>query len=357
MMKNNFKKLVLGLMLSLVFINLAMAQGEDSKYSITTNGLVKSYTDGSEQKELVVFKPDVVFKGKYEASTVSGESRFMVRNSRLGFRGNANEAISYRFMLELSSEGNFSVLDLFAVAKITNRLSATFGQGSIPIFNSYTISPGKLDYANRPFVGKYFTGSRDIGLTLNYKIKKEGYPIALEAGVYNGTGINNPVWSKKKSYGARLSFGELSHGVRVTAKTYRSNVLENQDLCFWGADFRYKADRFKVETEFLNKYNFYDEQNLFASYVQGSYKIPLVSNAFKYIEPLARWDGMGYNMLTDGLGVNRLTVGVNFTLNTRYITSKILLDYEHYFNREIMPMFTNDEMAENKLSVELLIFF
>lgn len=356
-MKCNVANLLVFSILTLLSINISFAQESDEGYKITNKGLVKTSYEDTVKKELVVFKPELIFKVKYEAGTESSESRFIVRNSRLGFSGNANEFVSYKFMLELSSEGNFSVLDLYGSVKISDRLKANFGQGSIPLYNSYTISPSQLDYANRPFVGKYFVSTRDIGLTLNYQLKKEGYPIGLEGGVYNGTGINNPVWATKKSYGARVTFGELSKGVRVTAKSYRSNLTDTLNLCYWGADFRYKAERFKVETEIMNKYNYYDKNNLFASYMQGAYIIPVVSNAFKYIEPMVRWDAMGYNVLDDGFGVNRLTFGVNFIFNTKNIISKIILDYEHYFHREILPMFTTDEMAENKLSVELLIYF
>ena len=353
------KKLVIVTLLLILTTEIQLfAQEQTSKYTITEKGIVKKiYTGDTLKKELLVFAPEVVFKGKYEFNTESSESRFTVRNSRLGIVGNLSQMISYKFMLELSSEGKFNVLDLYARFKPTDRLILTLGQGSIPLYNSYTISPGPLHFANRPFIGKYFAPTREIGFTAKYLIKKNGFPIAFEAGIYNGSGINNPEWTKTPSYAGRIEFGELAKGVRVTAKAFKTQK-NDEDIVYYGADFRYKAKRFFIETEVMEKYNI-DNKNssLFATYVQGGYLFPLKSKTFAGIEPVARWDAMGQNISKRGFGVNRMTLGVDILFNTAPLTTVVRLNYEQYFRNYKLPVFTSDEMDQNKATIEVLIYF
>ncbi len=102
------------------------------------------------------FKVDGTLKNKFEYSTESNMSRFSVRNSRIGVSGNINPYSAYRVQVELSNEGKFSVLDLSGTLKPIEGLSVTLGQTSIPLFNSYVVSPGTMMFANRAFLGKYF---------------------------------------------------------------------------------------------------------------------------------------------------------------------------------------------------------
>lgn len=331
---------------------------ESTKYKFNEQGLVKtSYMTDSTSRDLVVLRPEVVFKGKYEVDTETGQSRFSVRNSRLGILGNLSKLISYKFLLELSSDGKFNVLDLYAKINPFKGFSVTFGQCSIPLYNGYTISPGALDYANRPFVGKYFESTRDIGINVNYVVKQTGFPIAIEAGVYNGSGINNPKWETTPSYGGRVLFGDMKKGFRATAKTYLTKKADTLNLIFWGADLRYQGRNFKIESEVMGKYNRYNEKTMFATYVQGCYTFPLKSKTFRGIEPLLRWDAMGYDIADRGFGVNRATGGLNLIFNTKPFTSVLRVNYEHYFRNYSMKEFTSDEMDHSKATVELLIYF
>ncbi|MEG2849070.1 MAG: hypothetical protein RR880_02425, partial [Bacteroidales bacterium] len=190
---------------------------------------------------------------------------------RLGIVGGVNKFISYKFLMELSADGKFNILDLYAKITPAKGLSITLGQCPIPLYNGYTISPGQLDYANRPFIGKYFESTRDIGINVNYVIKQTGFPIAFEAGVYNGAGINNPKWTSTPSYGGRLLFGDLKKGFRATAKTYITKKSDTLNLVYWGADLRYQGKNYKIEGEVMNKYNRYNEKSLFSAYLQGGY--------------------------------------------------------------------------------------
>lgn len=304
------------------------------------------------------FQPDMVLKGKYEFNTDNGKSRFSVRNTRVGLKGKFAPFMSYRLQLELSDNGSFKVLDLYAKFTPVKGLDIIAGQGSVPIFNGYTTSPGSLMFSNRPFIGKYFTSSRDIGVNVSYKLKQKGFPIAVEAGVYNGNGINNPAWNYDVAYGGRLLFGGMK-GFRTTVKAMKMEKSESKDFFFWGADVRYKGDKWLLEAEVMERHNYFSKESLFASYIQSSYTFPCSCTYLKGVEPALRWDAMGYDVMDNGFGVNRVTAGVNFNVDMKPFRAVFRVNYDHYFNREgvVIPDFSNEEDNHNKLSLEFMLLF
>lgn len=354
-------------MLSAVAI---MAQ--DATYKFTNQGLIKSVVnENGTVEQYNVFKPIVLFKSKYELSTTDGEGRFSVRHATLGTRGQISKTLSYCYHIDFSTENKITVLDLYARLTPTDRWTFTLGQQYHPLFNSWTVAPNDVDYVNRPFVGKYFASSRDIGFTAKYALKKEGFPINLEYGVYNGTSINNPTWNSSMVQGGRVEFGSVKKGFRTTAKFFISRNNEDGKDLYWGADMRYTCDAFKVESEVMTKNmpsidiccvepgkSFYIPGTLSAAYVQAMYRVNTKGNSFKRIEPLLRWDVMGYDILERGAGANRLTAGFNFVMNTA-LTSILRINYEQYFNNsmDMSALFKDPHYNQNKLALEYLLFF
>ena len=199
----------------------AMAQNADYKFVDGT--LVKSVqnADGTVTK-YNVFKPIVLVKAKFEHSTEDAASKFSIRHATLGVRGDVSQKLSYMYHIDFCTENKITVLDLYIRAKLSNRLTLTLGQQYHPLFNSWTVAPNDVDYINRPFVGKYFASSRDIGVTAKYALKQEGFPINLEYGVYNGTGINNPTWNNSMVTGGRIELGSVKKGFRSTVKYFKA---------------------------------------------------------------------------------------------------------------------------------------
>lgn len=337
---------------------------EATAYKLSNKGVIKTVTDGEEEKSYNVLKPILMLKSKYELGTEEGYSRFTVRNSRLGIQGDLNCKLSYKFMVDWAADGKFSVLDLYAVYKPSNRLSFTLGQQGLSLYNSWTISPNALDYVNRPFVGKYFISSRDMGLAMKYALKKDGFPINLELGIYNGSGINNPTWNKGLATGGRLEFGSTKQSFRASVKFYNQRNEGYTDL-YYGGDLRYENSTFKVEGEYLKKKygevleGVYSPEYLSATYLEALFKIGSRNKSIKRFEPAIRWDAMGYDVFNRGFGVNRITAGINMVLNTGAVNSVVRLNYEQYFNNsmDLSALFKTDRYNENKLSLELLIVF
>ena len=345
-------------------ISFNLYSQDHSSYKLTSKGLVKTVetTDGID--EYNVLKPIMVLKSNYQLGTETGDSRFAVESARLGVQGDASKLFSYRFLVDFCASNKVNVLDLYVVFKPLERLSFTFGQQGLSLYNPWTVSPNSVEYINSPFVGKYFTSSRDIGLSMKYAIKKDGFPINLELGVYNGSGINNPTWNKALATGGRIEFGSAKQGFRATAKFFNQRKDGYADL-FAGADVRYENPQFKIEAEYMSKKygkraeGVYSPAYLGATYLEGMYKIKLNNKVFKRVEPLLRWDAMGYDVFDKGFGVNRLTAGMNFILNTGAITSMVKLNYEQYFNstKDLSAVYKSEFDNQNKLSVEYLMFF
>ena len=309
---------------------------------------------------------DGTLKTRIEMSTDSGMIRFNVRNTRFGFRGNISEELSYRVQMELSNEGVFQILDIYGTLKPTKNFSFLLGQQLIPFENSYIITPSELMFANRTFVGKFFTpGTRDIGAVAQYKFSIGGFPMEGQIGLFNGGRINNPTWTSRPSFACRLIAGSMD-GFRASAKVYKyyreplPNVSE-LNILLTGTDVHYDNNRLRVEAELMNRHSYNDGLDLSGAYIQGAYTVGLPNaKMFNCLTPVLRWDAMGYDFWKSSFDVNRLTAGINFGLTIIPFDSLIRINYEQYFVPDglVFPDFDNlQHVADNKLTVELLIKF
>ena len=309
------------------------------------------------------FTPSITFDGllksKFEYAEETKTSRFSVRNSRLGIKGDVTSFVSYRAMAELSDEGDFKVLDLYGAINLLDGLTIKIGQSGIPVHNSYTTSPGSIMFANRPFIGKYFTfGTRDIGVSATSDFKISNFPVGIDAAMFNGNTINDPIWTDSPSFVTRLRIGNMK-GFRTTAKLYKLPKSDLLDFMIYGADLRYEGNNWKVETELMHRKNKVDNDKLTGAYLQGAYWFPLKNGKlFKNMIPTARWDAMGSNQTDTDIDVNRLTLGLGFSFTNAPFDSLIRIDYEFYFTENDLPILNvYEEMSSNKLSVELLLTF
>lgn len=304
------------------------------------------------------FTVDGTLKNKFEYATGTDVSRFTVRNSRIGIKGNINTFSSYRAQVELSDEGKFKVLDLSGTISPVEGLSFTMGQTSIPLFNNYIVSPSEMMFANRAFLGKYFISRRDLGINAKYKFNLGTVPANLEFGLYNGNAINDPVWKKNMSMGGRVILGNME-GLRFSAKIYDYPNNDSTHFVFYGADLRYEINNFKVETEIMKSDSRTELNNdMLSYYFQSAYRVPVKSKFFDYFLPAARWDAIDERFDEKGFDTNRLTVGLGLGFNEEKFSSIIRLDYEWYFINNSMSIFDkNDQMDSDKLTLELLFTF
>ncbi|MEA5005068.1 MAG: hypothetical protein VB022_01525 [Rikenellaceae bacterium] len=306
----------------------------------------------------VSFSIDATLKTRYEWATETSTSRFSVRNSRLGLSGKVTSQLSYRAQLELSSDGKFEVLDLYGNFSLPSGFIFSLGQTSIPLFNASQITPSQMVFANRSFVGKFNTGSRDIGLLTTFNRDMAGVPVKMQFGIFNGTTINNPRWTGRFSFNGRVMLGG-DIGWRASAKFTRFPLSAEKDYMIYGADVRFASTLLKVEAEAMNRHNYYNDINRFTAYVETSIKFPINGDMIvKAIIPAIRWDGIGESLCNKGLDANRLTAGFSFALTEAPFNSLLRLDVEKYFiKREISDFSLYEELDSDKITLELLIVF
>lgn len=314
---------------------------------------------GQENDSTVVhsIKVDGTLKNKFEYASDTNMSRFSVRNSRVGVSGNILDIYAYRVQVELSDEGEFKVLDLSGTLKPFEGFSVTLGQTSIPLFNSYIVSPSEMMFANRAFLGKYFLSTRDLGILTRYDFSLGVVPTRLEFGLYNGNAINNPVWKREMSYGGRLTVGSMK-GARMSTKIYNYPNDETTHHLFYGIDARYEADKWKLEAEVMKRESKTEaHSDLLSYYVQGAYILPIKTKFFDFMQPALRWDAIDDTMGEDAFDVKRITAGLGFGFKENLFSSILRVDYEWYFVNNTLPIFVNDEMDSDKITVELLFTF
>ncbi|MDR2448738.1 MAG: hypothetical protein LBD52_02120 [Prevotellaceae bacterium] len=314
------------------------------------------------------WKLDGALKTKFEWGLNSGDVRFNLRNSRIGLSGNLSQYAAYRVQVELSNEGKFDILDGFITLNLLENGGIRLGQSSVPFENSYIITPSQSLFANRAFVGKFFTaGSRDIGAVAYYNTGG-AFPFLLEGGVFNGGKINNPQWTKRPSLALRLTMGSLEH-FRASVKAYRyaneaNNPDEEKDWLFWGADVSYRKKDYLLQAEVMNRYDYNAsrpaDKNFTGAYLQSAYifHYPCLK-LFHSITPAVRWDAMTYGLMRSGVDVHRVTAGLAFGLTDKPFDSCLRIDFEHYFvrseSRELAG--SEDHVSDNKLTLELLLVF
>ena len=288
-------------------------------------------------------------RGKYEYQTEEGEGRFQVRNARVSIEGNVTKVVSYKAEIDLSDEGQIKMLDAYTRLKPVRGLDFTIGQMRVPFTIDAHRSPHLQYFANRSFIAKQVGNVRDVGATLGYSFNV-GFPIKLEAGMFNGSGLTDQkdFWTNNINFSAKAQFF-LPRGFNITLSTQKIKP-DNVGIMMYDAGAYYHAHGWHVEAEYLYKHysdNAFDAVHSVDAFV--SYDIPLRKCFFKKISPLVRYDymsdhsdGMRYvdgeedtsgSLVVNDYQRSRLTGGVTLSLDLPFI-SDIKLNYEKYFYRE-----------------------
>ena len=288
-------------------------------------------------------------RGKYEYQTEEGEGRFQVRNARVSIEGNVTKVVSYNAEIDLSDEGQIKMLDAYTRLKPVRGLDFTIGQMRVPFTIDAHRSPHLQYFANRSFIAKQVGNVRDVGATLGYSFNV-GFPIKLEAGMFNGSGLTDQkdFWTNNINFSAKAQFF-LPRGFNITLSTQKIKP-DNVGIMMYDAGAYYHAHGWHVEAEYLYKHysdNAFDAVHSVDAFV--SYDIPLRKCFFKKISPLVRYDymsdhsdGMRYvdgeedtsgSLVVNDYQRSRLTGGVTLSLDLPFI-SDIRLNYEKYFYRE-----------------------
>ncbi len=299
-------------------------------------------TEGEKEKESYPVEVHGTIRSKYEYQTEEGEGRFEVRNARINVEGKLSEIISYKAEIDLCDEGTIKMLDAYTKLHPVKDLNFTIGQFRVPFTIDAHRSPHKQFFANRSFIAKQVGNVRDVGAALAYTVDA-GFPIILEAGLFNGSGLTNQknYWTNEVNYSVKAQF-MFPKGFNLTLSAQK--IKPSVAVMMYDAGAYWKNDNWRIEAEYLYKHyadNAFQAVHAFDSFI--SYSIKTRKGLIQSITPLVRYDFMTDH--SDGktndegkLTVNdykrsRLTGGVTLSLKKPFI-SDIRLNYEKYFYRD-----------------------
>ena len=159
-------------------------------------------------------------RSKYEYQTEEGEGRFEVRNARISVDGQLSPIILYKAEIDLCDEGKIKMLDAYTRLKPAKGLQFTIGQMRVPFTIDAHRSPHQQYFANRSFIAKQVGNVRDVGASLGYSMNV-GFPIILEAGLFNGSGLTNQkdYWTNSINYSAKAQMF-FPGGLNLTLSTH-----------------------------------------------------------------------------------------------------------------------------------------
>lgn len=305
----------------------------------------------AQEKATTDYRPNIhgTIRGKYEYQTEEGKGRFQVRNARISVDGNITPIISYKAEIDLCDEGSIKMLDAYTRLKPVKSLQFTIGQMRVPFTIDAHRSPHQQYFANRSFIAKQVGNVRDVGAAVGYDFNV-GFPIKLEAGMFNGSGLTNQkdFWTNNVNFSAKAQMF-FPHGFNLTLSTQKIRP-DHISVMMYDAGAYYHSRGWHVEAEYLLKtYADGAFDNVHAFNAFASYDFRLGKGALRYITPLVRYDymtdhsdGMRYKdgeedtegkLITNDYRRSRLTGGLTLSFSKPFI-SDIRINYEKYFYRD-----------------------
>ena len=300
------------------------------------------------QEERVDKTPKIggTLRAKYEYQTSEGEGRFEVRTARVNVSGDLSPYVSYKAEIDLCDEGSIKMLDAYTSIKPLPHWQFTIGQMRVPFTIDAHRSPHQQYFANRSFIAKQVGNIRDVGAKIGYRTQV-GFPIIVEAGIYNGSGLTDQkdFWTNNVNFSAKAQL-LLPFGVNMVLSAQKIKP-EAYSVMLYDAGINYHRGGLVAEAEYLYKHyasGSFHPVHAFDGFV--SYDVPIRTRLFTKVSPLARFDYMSNH--SDGkryvdskansegsLIVNdhrrsRVTGGVTRSFDKPF-TSDISINYEKYF--------------------------
>lgn len=317
------------------------------------------------QEKETDYRPEVhgTIRAKYENQFEEGNGRFEVRNARISLSGKVTPLMQYKAEIDLSDEGNIKMLDAYTRFAPLKDFQFTIGQMRVPFTIDAHRSPHQQYFANRSFIAKQAGNVRDVGATLGYRFNV-GFPIQLEGGLFNGSGLTNQkdFWGKQLNYSAKAQLF-LPEGFNLTLSVQKIRP-EATSVYLYDVGAYYHSYHWHVEAEYLRKRyenDAFQAVNVFDGFI--NYDHYLRKGLFRKLSFLARYDFMGDH--SDGTSGedgrlklsdskrHRLTGGVTLSLAKPFV-SDIRINYENYFYRKDAPVKVSEH---DKIVVEFMVRF
>jgi hypothetical protein len=298
------------------------------------------------------YNPEVsgCIRAKYEYNLNTEKHRYEVRNARFSVGGNINPIFEYKAEIDLSDEGVTKMLDAYVRIKALKNLNFTMGQMKIPFSTDNLRSPHQLLFSNRSFIAKRISKNlRDIGLLASYKLPIS-IPFTLEAGFFNGSGLNNPAWVNTLNYAFRTTIKPLKN-LSLTGDYY-AGKMDNNDIKMYDIGCSYQIGNFVIEAEYASK-NSVDtllkSNTSHAFFVYGLYHFEFKNKTIRRITPALRYDFYDKDNSNSTFEPGRITAGLTFGFS-KLTFADIRLNYEKYYYKTIANV-------DDKFTIEFIAKF
>lgn len=329
--------------------------------SLIVFGFVSSAFSQEEKEFSYIPQVGGTLRAKYEYQTDVKNSRFQVRDARVGVKGWLAPFLDYKAAINLSEKGKIRTHDLYTRFHIGEEFKVTAGQFRVPISVDAARSPHSRLFANRSFIAKQVGNVFDIGVKGSYQSKK--IPFGAEFGVYNGMdySLSDEVWLRHFLYVGRLNYNYKGLNIVAAAMTnkpdlYRINMYEG---CI-----SYTFDRFFFEGEFVYKdYLKTTTSSVYSYNIMGMYCLPIKSKYMNKLMFMGRFDAMtdnsdGFsdesgNLIIDDSARKRVSVGTTLAYHQK-VKAELRLNYEHYFYEDGVEIGPSDH---SKLVAEVMFYF
>lgn len=337
----------------------------DADSTVTTT----TTTTETTSREKFSFLPKVngTFRGFYQWSTATGQSRFTVRNARLSLSGAVLPKLDYYMQVDFCDAGSIRLLDVYARVKPAEGATVMLGQMRVPFSAAATRAPRDYYFADVELTA-VFGNLRSVGVKGCYTLPGS-FPLYIEGGVFNATDrSNHNVWQSALTYGVKTNVRlggfrpEVAFMSRVPGardKAVRINMLN--------ASLSWSCGGFFAEGEYIMRhYTGHSFDTSHAYSVFASWRWPVTLPMADALSAQLRFDGLtdastgalntDRTLDNDITGRRRLTVGATAHYNYRGVGAKFMLNFEQYFYNDHRNI--NISAADNsKLVAGLVVWF
>lgn len=287
------------------------------------------------------------FKGFYQTNLTKNTGEFTLNAARIGAKGSLNDLISYKVLVNFATLGSLStkknsdgsltevkakfgevLQDAAVTLNFEKNFTFTMGQFKVPFGTDNLRSPIQIDFVNRPLLTKVTPELRDIGGNFMYS-DESLIPIELQAGLFNGAGMNKVETDRTLNYAFRGVF-KIIPQVSLSANYYGGR-LTNSDVNIIDFGTTVKVDNFQFDAEYAmrdaDSLNFNFKRKSYSLYTYALYTFKVPTKYFQGIQPAIRYEYFEPDDNFTDDEQSKFTLGLSFILNENSL-NQIKINYE-----------------------------
>lgn len=290
----------------------------------------------------------------YQTDFATDKGEFLIKEARLGIKGNVNEYAAYKFLVDFtrlgklqsesdtingkkvitSAAASFSDILLEAEASITpiENLSFSIGQSKVPFSTDNIKSGAEMEFANRPLITNVAPGLYDIGLIGSYT-NKNVIPAEIKAGLFNGTGPNKSENDKTLNYLLRVNMKPLD-GFGISANYYGGSAA-GADINVFDFGTELEISKVLFAAEYCQKLSELKSKDVTSNafFVYSVYDLELGNFLVSHIMPAVRYEYFEPDNSTTDDGISRVTAGLSLQF-AKINYARLRINYEMFDYRD-----------------------